>query len=189
MNTQVPYKSFVGWFFGANRKLPQQTTKGYDQAPSRKALIGDRASTDQASRLLVSRTPGSRNVEMARCSLLRDFAFHEIWMQRISLLLRIPGHRKTEILVPFSFRDFALHEIEMQRVSLSFGVPSLRKAEMTIASSLFGISHFTKSRCKGCLCPLEVLVAEKPKSRNDGSQNIPAQLPSGFRISRNLGAM
>jgi hypothetical protein len=149
-----------------------------------KAFIGDRDFTGQVSRLLASRTPGSRNAEMARArSFGISHAFHEIWMQGISSLLRVSGRRKAEIPGAYSFSGFCGSRNQDARGCLcSLEVPVAEKSEMTRRLLLFGISRFVKSRCKECPCSLEFFgrrKAEMPKAET------PKCLVSvDFRISR-----
>jgi hypothetical protein len=163
MNYTGPLR-MLSWLFRApsvssHSTRPRVVTK----CQAEKALIGDRDFTSQVSHLWSLEPSGSRNAEMARRLLLRDFTFHEIWMQGISLLLRVSGHEKSRNTRCLFFRDFAFHEIRIR-------TSGRRKAEMTQRLFLFGISRFVKSGCKGIPAPwisapwsLRISRFEKPK--------------------------
>jgi hypothetical protein len=64
------------------------------------------------------------------------FAFREIRMQGISLLLGIPGCRNAEMPQCLFFRVFAFHEIWVQGISLLLGIPGCRNAEIPMTRDL-----------------------------------------------------
>jgi hypothetical protein len=118
--------------------------------------------TSQVSCPFVLRTPGCRNAEMSQHLFLRVFAFREIRMQGISLLLGIPGCRNAKMSQCLFFRVFMFHEIWVQGISLLLGIPV---AEMMKCPSAYSF-RFSISRNLGARDISSPWNPRLPKCRN-----------------------